>query len=72
MLAARRAGIRHVILAEGNRKDLADVPNEARRGLSFHFVDDILDVLACALTNMPRPRSGSAVTVPTEPATVGV
>jgi ATP-dependent Lon protease len=78
MLAARRAGITHVILAEANRKDIADVPAEARKGLEFHPCEDVLDALACALSETPRPR-GKALPVadPTpdltpEPETVGV
>ena len=60
VLAARRAGIRHVLLSEANRKDLADVPAEARRDIEFHFVEDIIDVLACSLTEMPSPRRAPA------------
>ena len=70
LLAARRAGIRHVVLAEGNRKDMAEVPAEARKGLTLHFVEDVSDVLACALTEPPRPR-GTPMTHPL-PATVTV
>jgi len=47
VLAARRAGIRAVILPERNRKDLVDVPDEAKQKMEFHFartVDDVLDV----------------------------
>jgi ATP-dependent Lon protease len=74
VLAARRAGIRHVILSEGNRKDLADVPADAKKGLVFHVVEDVTEALACALTEMPRPRGGKTMTtvVTTEPAIVGV
>jgi ATP-dependent Lon protease len=61
VLAARRAGLRHLVLSEGNRKDLADVPPEAKKGLTFHFVDDIAGALACALVEPPRPRSRKAV-----------
>lgn len=47
VLAAKRAGIKAVILPERNRKDLEDVPPEARKALEFHFarnVDEVIDV----------------------------
>ncbi|HUS91130.1 MAG TPA: endopeptidase La [Phycisphaerae bacterium] len=49
VLAAQRAGIRTVILPERNRKDLADVPEEARKEVSFHFAKTLQDVLDVAL-----------------------
>jgi ATP-dependent Lon protease len=57
VIAARRAGVKHVLLSESNRKDIADVPEAVRDEIEFHLVEDILDVLACSLTEMPRPRS---------------
>lgn len=49
MLAARRAGIRRVILPKRNEHDLKDVPEEAQRDLEFVFVERIDDLLAKAL-----------------------
>ncbi len=49
VLAARRAGIRTVLLPRRNEKDLIDVPMEARKDLEFIFVDQIEDVLKHAL-----------------------
>ncbi len=63
VLAARRAGIRHVVLAEANKKDLADIPPEARKGLQFHTCDDVAEALACALAESPRPRGDRPKTV---------
>ncbi|MFP4053755.1 MAG: endopeptidase La [Phycisphaerae bacterium] len=51
VLAASRAGIREVVLPERNRKDLADVPEEARKKLEFHFAKSAEDVLEVALSN---------------------
>jgi ATP-dependent Lon protease len=48
-LAARRAGIKTVILPERNRKDLEDVPVGAREGLKFEFVDQVDKIPAIAL-----------------------
>jgi ATP-dependent Lon protease len=49
VLAARRAGIRRVILPKANQKDLRDVPEEARKEMEFIFADHIEDVLCAAL-----------------------
>jgi ATP-dependent Lon protease len=48
VLAARRAGMKRVILPKANQKDLRDVPEEARKELEFIFADHIEDVL-CAV-----------------------
>ena len=49
-LAARRAGIREVILPERNRKDVdEDVPEQVKASLAFHFVSEIGQALELAL-----------------------
>ncbi len=49
ILAAHRAGIKHVILPKRNAPDLEDVPKEIREGLEFHLVGRVSDVLPLAL-----------------------
>ena len=49
MLAAKQAGIKTVIAPEKNRKDLAEIPKEAQRGLKFVFVKHINQVLEQSL-----------------------
>jgi ATP-dependent Lon protease len=49
VLAAKLAGIKTVILPERNRKDMVDVPAEAREGMKFEFVENIDQVLTIAL-----------------------
>jgi ATP-dependent Lon protease len=49
ILAAKRAGIKTVILPARNRKDITEVPKEARKGLDFQFVKRANDVLKLAL-----------------------
>jgi len=49
VLAAKRAGIKTVILPARNRKDLVDVPGDAARGLTFKFAKSVKDVLSAAL-----------------------
>jgi ATP-dependent Lon protease len=49
VLAARRAGIRTVILPKRNEKDLDDVPANVREEMQFRFVDTMDEVLDVAL-----------------------
>ena len=52
MLAARRAGLRRVILPKGNQKDLRDLPEEVRKDMEFVFAERIEEVLAAALPQL--------------------
>ncbi len=45
VLAAKRAGIKEVVLPKRNEKDLLDVPKEARGKLSFHLVSRVEEAL---------------------------
>ncbi len=49
VLAARRAGIRRVLLPRANQKDMRDLPEEARQEMEFVFVEKIEDVLAAVI-----------------------
>ena len=49
MLAARRAGIKTVILPKRNEADLEDIPEELRKDLKFVFVENVDEVLKAAL-----------------------
>jgi ATP-dependent Lon protease len=51
VLAARRAGIKTIVLPERNMNDLDDVPEELRKEMTFIPVDRIDQVLAAALTD---------------------
>jgi ATP-dependent Lon protease len=56
-LAAMRAGIRQVIVPKRNEKDMPDVPDEVKKTLTFHFVENVDQVLEVALgtrTHSPR------------------
>src|SRR5689334_21835056 len=48
-LAAKRAGIRQVVVPRRNQKDMPDIPEEVRKTVTFHFVDNIDQVLEQAL-----------------------
>ena len=54
VLAARRAGIKKVILPAKNKKDVDEIPKEQLKGLKFAYVDVIDEVLALALTDARR------------------
>ncbi|MFV0593869.1 MAG: endopeptidase La [Draconibacterium sp.] len=49
ILAAKRAGITEIILSEQNRKNLEEIKEAYIKGLKFHFVNTIMDVLDIAL-----------------------
>lgn len=49
ILAAKRAGIKEIILCSQNKKDIDDIKKEYLKGLKFHYVDDIKEVLETAL-----------------------
>ena len=45
ILAARRAGIKHVLIPHHNEKDLAELPTEVKADISFHIVQTLDDVI---------------------------
>ncbi len=49
ILAAKRAGIKEIIISEENRKDIDDIKEIYLKGLKFHYVDTISEVLDLAL-----------------------
>ena len=53
VLAAHRAGIKRLVLPERNRKDLLEVPEQARNEIEFHFVTQMDDVLRLTLERAP-------------------
>ena len=53
-LAAMRAGIRHVIVPKRNQKDLPDIPDEVKNTLTFHFAENVDQVLHAALGAAPK------------------
>ena len=49
ILAAKRAGIKDIILCKENKKDIEEIPAEYLNSLTFHYAADIQDVLDFAL-----------------------
>jgi ATP-dependent Lon protease len=52
VLAARRSGIRQVILPYGNKKDLREIPDHVRQEMQFHFVNRVEEVLSIVIPNI--------------------
>lgn len=50
ILAARRAGIKEIILSKRNQKDIVEIDVQYTKGLNFHFVEKANEVLEIALT----------------------
>jgi len=49
ILAAKRAGIKEIILCKENQKDVDDVPQDFVKGLKFTYVEDMDEVIELAL-----------------------
>ena len=49
ILAAKRAGIKEIILSEENRKNIEEIQDIYLKGLTFHYVKDVKEVLDLAL-----------------------
>lgn len=49
ILAAKRSGITEIILCEDNKKDIDEINQDYIKGLVFHYVKDIKDVIQIAL-----------------------
>ncbi len=75
VLAARRAGIRRVVLPRENEKDLRDLPPHVRQEMQFTFVERITELLAASLPSLTpttastrspstRPRPAAAASPP--------
>ena len=51
ILAAKRAGIKEIIMSVENKKNIDEIQDIYLKGLTFHYVNDIKEVFAIALTN---------------------
>ena len=54
-LAARRAGIKRIVMPRGNQKDLRDLPEEVRAEMEFVFVDRVEQVIAAMIPGLVCP-----------------
>jgi ATP-dependent Lon protease len=51
ILAAKRARIKEILLCEDNKRDIDEIKPEYLKGLTFHYVKDMSEVLDIAITN---------------------
>ncbi len=51
ILAAKRAGIKEIILCVDNEKDILDIKKDYLKDLTFHYVENMSEVLEVALTS---------------------
>ena len=61
VLAARRAGLKRVILPKENEKDVAELPEDVRNSMEFEFAERIEDVLGVAIPQLGDPLASVAV-----------
>jgi ATP-dependent protease La len=63
ILAAKRAGIKYIILCVDNKKDIEEIKDDYLKGLTFHYASDIIDVINIALVDekVKNPLFESAV-----------
>jgi ATP-dependent Lon protease len=60
VLAARRAGLKRIVLPRANQKDLRDLPEKVRAETEFVFADRIEDVLAAVIPGLEARLSRAA------------
>ena len=53
LLAAHRGGIKHVLIPKSNERDLIDIPDNVKQGLSIQPVESIDEVFKAALLSQP-------------------
>ena len=51
ILAAKRSKIKEIILCEQNKKDIDEIKPSYLKGLKFHYVNDMTEVLSLAITD---------------------
>ena len=62
LLAAHRGGIQHVLIPKSNERDLADIPDNVKDGLTIQTVETIDEVLTVALISPLIPLTPSVPT----------
>lgn len=62
ILAAKRAGIKEIVLCKENKRNIDAIPEMYLQGLTFHYVDDINEVFKIALLNEKVKNSVNLIT----------
>lgn len=63
LLAAHRGGIRHVLIPKENERDLVDIPDHVKQGLTIEAVATIDEVFKASFVSQPIPLKPSNLTV---------
>ena len=61
ILAAKRANIKEIILCKDNEKDILEIKEKYLKGLKFHYVKDMSEVIDLALTKQKVPNAKKLV-----------
>jgi len=70
LLAALRGGLTTVLIPKENEKDLAEIPDNVKRGLKIIFINTVEEVLKFALTQPLSPIEWNETDEPSPPAAV--
>ena len=65
ILAAKRAGITDIVMCKENMKDIEEIPEKYRSGVTFHYVENIQQVWDFALTD-ELVEHATPLTIPDE------
>ncbi len=65
ILAAKRAGISDIILCNENKKDIEEIKEDYLKGLTFHYVSDVKEVIELALLD-EKVSNPKVFTIPKE------
>lgn len=57
MIAAKRAGIREIIIPKMNVKDLEEIPDYVKKGIKIHPVEEMAEVINLAFVPLPKKKS---------------
>jgi ATP-dependent Lon protease len=57
ILAAKRAKIKEIVLSVTNKRDIDEINPQYLKGLKFHYVSDMSDVINIAITNSKVPNA---------------
>ncbi|HNI55865.1 MAG TPA: hypothetical protein PK511_15160, partial [Chitinophagales bacterium] len=60
VLAARRAGVKNIIMCANNKKDVAEINPTFIKGVKFHYVESMQEVLDLALEPL-KPAKAAKV-----------
>jgi len=71
ILAAKRSGIKEIILSEKNRRDIEEIEKHYIKGLKFHFVNTVDEVLKIALLKEKVSKPMSFILSDEKPLTIG-